>query len=351
VIEAVFALLTLRILLTLRKEMDAAFSPSPSPSGGSYNVSKNHFIRLLSLSGLAIFLHLPLSLWILIANATPQYNGGGVAPWISWDDTHSNYGRIAYITRFAMQQSPEAVVSMSVMLFATTLSAFNYFFLFGFGGEAMRRYRRFVGAVVGAVRRGGWPKFGVEYPREVKRRTGSKRAWHGFGKGGDKAVNPTLSMRHLDPNPSGFYGLGTSDSFFSQTSSSATGATGTVTGDNDIYIDMTNLDVHKAHRTGISSFDSTTTVDPHRWRDSATEGKGEGEGEGKSWEITDIHKGTKEDSKAAPGEPSVPNRDLEAQELEPPPPPPPRSESRHARRLTGKASSEEDPELTEEVTF
>jgi Pheromone A receptor len=315
IIEAVFAVLTIRTLLTHRKEMDSALSI------GSSNVNKNHFVRLVCLSAIAVLLHLSLSLWVLMSNAIDYQ----VHPWISWEDTHSDYGRIAYISRFLMQQSQESVISMSVMLFATTLCAFNYFFLFGFGEEAMKHYRSFIGAIV--------RPFGIKYPRKEER-TMVERTRQGamFGRLG-KAANPptpTPSMRHLDPNTPTLYRPGRSNSLFSQAT------TTTRTGDDDLYIDMTNLDFQKG-RTGLTSFDSTaeqsTCKYDHR-RDSTIAGE--------SWDITNQRGSEKLE---VTNEPSVSTRggdnDLEAQQ-------PRRSEGQDAQR---KAILEKDLELTEEVTF
>jgi Pheromone A receptor len=185
IIEAVFGIMTLWILITRRKEMDEALAT------GSPNVNKNHFVRLLCLSASAVAFHLPLALWVALSNAITYQ----VAPWISWEDTHSDYGRIGYYDRTIAQANPQFVSSASVMLFGTTLSALIYFFLFGFGEAAMTRYRSFIGAIL--------RPFGIKYPRE-KKRNEIKRTWYDdlLGRFGKSPNTPTPSMTQLNVNPS-----------------------------------------------------------------------------------------------------------------------------------------------------
>ncbi|KIM26104.1 hypothetical protein M408DRAFT_10129 [Serendipita vermifera MAFF 305830] len=227
-ISAVYGILTIRLFLARRKEFDAVLA------SGSSNVNKDKYLRLLCLAAVSVVLHLPLSLWVILVNSTAYT----VFPWISWEDTHSNYGRIAYFTRFLISQTPDVATQWSVTCWSVVLCGFNYFILFGFGEEAMKHYQGFIGAIL--------KPFGIQYPKR-RRRNAIKRTWLDviLGRPG-KPTNlsssaPTSSMPQF-----------TSKATASQPSSGAkTGGnsnhqtrtqTTTANGGNDLHLDLANLD-------------------------------------------------------------------------------------------------------------
>lgn len=91
-----------------------------------------------------------------------------VNPWISWQDTHSNYGRIMYITRFMVSLTPMWVICLSINWWALVLSGFTFFPFFGLGEEAMKQYRFWIRCCL--------RPFGIEYSKEESR-GGVKRTW------------------------------------------------------------------------------------------------------------------------------------------------------------------------------
>ncbi|KAJ7085505.1 putative fungal pheromone GPCR, STE3-type [Mycena belliarum] len=73
--------------------------------------------------------------------------GGGLRPWTSWADVHSNFGRIAV---FPTVFIPETQWRWTYFIFWTVpLTALMFFAFFAFGQDAVKEYR----AVFGAVRR------------------------------------------------------------------------------------------------------------------------------------------------------------------------------------------------------
>jgi len=306
-------------------------------------------MRLLCLAAVSVVVHLPLSLWIIITNSTAYV----VEPWISWDDTHSNYGRILYVNRFLMQNSPNAAIQVSVEVWSVWLCAIIYFALFGFGEEAMKNYREFIGAVL--------RPFGIKYPQKKKRST-IKRTWFDvlLGRPG-KPTNlsssaPTSSMPQFSSKPSASRPTGNSNPARSQTT--------TAGGGNDLHLDIANLDFldpaearkqarisaytrpGQATRSPVSpkgravlrsSFDSSI----HR---NSSEHDRDSRIEEENSDITD-EKGDLDRSERSdgPNQPSASNEvaDLEAHDSS-------QSEVQQARR---RAILEANPELTEEMTF
>ena len=101
--SAFLGIMTIRIILKRRKLFDVILNL------GSANVSKDSYMRLLCFTIWGVVVHTPLATWSIIVNATQE-----VAPWISWENTHSNYGRIEYITRFMFSILPHDVVYTSL---------------------------------------------------------------------------------------------------------------------------------------------------------------------------------------------------------------------------------------------
>lgn len=78
--------------------------------------------------------------WGTILTSYNLYNNvsGGLRPWTSWADVHSNFSRI--------DQFPETVIPpefrrvMMLFWWAMPVSSFIFFLFFGFGEEAKKEY-------------------------------------------------------------------------------------------------------------------------------------------------------------------------------------------------------------------
>ncbi|KIM27261.1 hypothetical protein M408DRAFT_330161 [Serendipita vermifera MAFF 305830] len=334
VICAVYSILTIRLFLARRKEYDAVLA-----SGSSIN--KDKYSRLLCLAAVSVVFHLPLSLWVMLYSATVLH----VSPWISWEDTHSNYGRIAYYSRLTLSQLPDLVTQMSVVYWSTALCGFNYFILFAFGEEVVKYYQGIIGAML--------KPFGIQYPKKRKRNA-VKRTRLDAILGGPK---PTTSH----PSPGGTPGAHNSDQTRTHTMTANDG--------NDFHLDVDNLEFLNPFEARKQALISAYTSPGQAIRDSQAE-KGRAFGirrpslawsifrqgndkieEEESPGIADETPGIEESNSVAKAgsDPSTlkENRDaegdvdLEAQD-------PSESVIQQERR---RAILENNPELTEEVTF
>ena len=155
-IIGVFSIMTIRLFLARQKEFDAVLN------SGSKNVNKNRYLRLMCLAAALTFFHLPLAIWGLILNGAIL----PVEPWISWENTHSNYHRIEYTTRFMLSTTPALNIYASIAWWSLVLCGINIFIFFGFGEESTRQYQVMIGVCL--------KPFGIKYPKERKRRTVEK---------------------------------------------------------------------------------------------------------------------------------------------------------------------------------
>jgi hypothetical protein len=154
ILSAVFGIMTVRIILKRRKIFDAILN------SGSTNVSKDSYMRLLCLVIFSMVVHTPLSMWTIIINSTQLE----VYPWISWQNTHSNFSSIIYITRFMISIQPHDVAYLSITWWSLPLCGLSFFVFFGFG-EAATPYQPLIARCLRS--------FGIQYSREEENMTKS----------------------------------------------------------------------------------------------------------------------------------------------------------------------------------
>ncbi|KAG8769227.1 a-factor receptor [Serendipita sp. 398] len=142
IIALVFSILTYITCRRHQKEIANMFVSSKKHNA-------NQYYRLLFLSAVLVFIHFPLVFWVVIANGV-DYT---IFPWISWEDTHSNYMRILYMTRFMVEHREGMVAAWSVSYWAVGLTGYLYFLCYGTGSESLRRYK---GAALWILRRLGF---------------------------------------------------------------------------------------------------------------------------------------------------------------------------------------------------
>ncbi|KAF7324085.1 Pheromone B alpha 1 receptor [Mycena kentingensis (nom. inval.)] len=102
------------------------------------------YTRLVILASCDILFTIPLAAWILAADIL---SSGGVAPWISWADTHADFFVIPQIPRSVWGATPQSAMAAEFQRCATLLVAFLFFALFGFAEEARRKYAAWWAAV------------------------------------------------------------------------------------------------------------------------------------------------------------------------------------------------------------
>jgi hypothetical protein len=95
IMSAVFGVLTVRLLLKRRKLLNEVFSSGPT------KITQYTYTRMIYLALVSAVIHAPLSSWLIIVHATQLE----VFPWISRENTYSNYDRIEYINRISFSGS------------------------------------------------------------------------------------------------------------------------------------------------------------------------------------------------------------------------------------------------------
>ncbi|KAF8597848.1 STE3-domain-containing protein [Ceratobasidium sp. AG-I] len=127
----IYAGLSIRAFLETRRQ----FTQVLSNSNSGLNMSR--YFRLMALAATEMLFSLPFSLWILVTNMTGILN-----PWVSWEDTHQNFGHINFIPRVYIEALPHVKLVMDINRWITPAGGFLFFAYFGLAGEASAEYRR-----------------------------------------------------------------------------------------------------------------------------------------------------------------------------------------------------------------
>ena len=99
-------------------------------------MSKNYYLRLMWFSLIPLLVTLPLSVYMLIINITL-----GVQPWISWEDTHSNFNRFDRFSAAFIEANPGVYSTYVVHLWADTLGWVLFIIFLGTGPAHRKQYR------------------------------------------------------------------------------------------------------------------------------------------------------------------------------------------------------------------
>ncbi|KAF8153841.1 pheromone A receptor-domain-containing protein [Crassisporium funariophilum] len=130
VISFVFSGLTLRSFWNRRAQFNQLIS-----SNSSMSISR--YLRLVLLAIIDMMCTVPLGIYsIYIGN-----KGVGLAPWISWEDTHFNFARVALVPSIIWRSDPSFQTSVELTRWLPVLCAFLFFGLFGFASEAQKNYK------------------------------------------------------------------------------------------------------------------------------------------------------------------------------------------------------------------
>jgi len=100
------------------------------------SLSMSRYIRLMVLSLTDMILTVPLGVFSIYFGT----QGIGLAPWISWEDTHYNFSRVATLPSVLWRSDPSYLASVELTRWLFVASAFIFFALFGFAGEAQKHY-------------------------------------------------------------------------------------------------------------------------------------------------------------------------------------------------------------------
>jgi len=78
----------------------------------------------------------PLAIFSMVINAT----AAPIAPWVSWEDTHYDFGRVGQVPAVIWQRNHLIVAGLTLTKWSGVVCAFIFFFFFGFAAEARRHY-------------------------------------------------------------------------------------------------------------------------------------------------------------------------------------------------------------------
>lgn len=122
--------LTLRSFWRRRLQFNELLSSNTS-------LSASRYFRLVLLAVVDIMFTIPLGIYsIYIGN-----KGVGLAPWISWEETHFNFARVAQVPTLFWRSDRSTETAVELTRWLPVFCAFLFFALFGFAAEAQKHYR------------------------------------------------------------------------------------------------------------------------------------------------------------------------------------------------------------------
>jgi len=133
-ISLVYCVLSILAFLKQRRTFNAVLNSNSS----SLNVSR--YLRLVALAGSDVLFDLPLGIFFTWNNIV-----GGLQPWISWSDTHYDFGNISYMPRATVATYPGAWAALTINRWALPIAAILFFLFFGLAGESLAFYQRVLG--------------------------------------------------------------------------------------------------------------------------------------------------------------------------------------------------------------
>ncbi|KAJ7035381.1 STE3-domain-containing protein [Mycena alexandri] len=129
-VSAVYCILSIRSFYNRRAEVKELLS-------GNNNLNLNRYVRLMCLASTDLFLGVPASTFVLWVNVKVV----GLSPWISWDNTHSHFSRVASFPGILWRSDPFSAASLETTRWLAVGCAFIFFAYFGFADEAFKNYR------------------------------------------------------------------------------------------------------------------------------------------------------------------------------------------------------------------
>ncbi|KAK1219045.1 a-factor receptor [Marasmius sp. AFHP31] len=126
-VSGVYSILCLRSFYKRRQQLKELLFEN-------HNLKTGFYIRLMCLASADVIVTIPLSLYFFVYEATDIY------PWISWEDTHSNFGRVDQFPALVWKAQKEYAV-IEITRWAAIMCSLLFFAFFGFAEEARENYR------------------------------------------------------------------------------------------------------------------------------------------------------------------------------------------------------------------
>ncbi|KAJ4490544.1 pheromone receptor [Lentinula aciculospora] len=101
-------------------------------------INPSRYLRLMLLALIDIMCTLPIGTYTIYISL----KGLPLAPWISWEDTHYDFGFVQLIPAVIWRSDFRTYTSVQITRWLPIACAFIFFVLFGFAEEAMKNYRR-----------------------------------------------------------------------------------------------------------------------------------------------------------------------------------------------------------------
>ncbi|KAK1230773.1 a-factor receptor [Marasmius sp. AFHP31] len=91
----------------------------------------------MTLALVDILFSIPLASYVIYIGSS----GLKLSPWISWEDTHYDFGRIVKVPALIWRNNSSSVISVELNRWIGVVCAITFFALFGFANEAKKNYR------------------------------------------------------------------------------------------------------------------------------------------------------------------------------------------------------------------
>jgi len=103
---------------------------------GNSTLSASRYFRLMALACTEVLFTIPMAIFSIVLNTT----NAPIMPWISWEDTHYNFGRVGQVPAVLWRSNPRVAVAYILTKWSCVICAFIFFIFFGLAPEARRHY-------------------------------------------------------------------------------------------------------------------------------------------------------------------------------------------------------------------
>ncbi|KAL0952925.1 hypothetical protein HGRIS_007139 [Hohenbuehelia grisea] len=139
-VSFVYSSLTLRCFWIRRVQFGQLIASNP-------NMNMSRYFRLMLLAVMDILCTLPLGIYSIYIST----HGIPLAPWISWEETHFDFGRVATVPAIFWRSDKSFEIAVELTRWIYVFSAFLFFALFGFASEARKNYGNVIWWCAGKV--------------------------------------------------------------------------------------------------------------------------------------------------------------------------------------------------------
>ena len=131
-VAVIYGMLSLRAFLKRRVVVEEFLN-----SNGS-GLNADRYLRLMCFSAVELTFAFPLGLFVLLVQAVDK----PVYPWISWEDTQSNFDRFDQLPALFFTSTSINTLVLGVELWVAPFLSLIFFIFFGLGREQINQYKR-----------------------------------------------------------------------------------------------------------------------------------------------------------------------------------------------------------------